>query len=40
MNYDNIEVREICIQRGGSIVGNIGQYVIDQFDYYLGSFTI
>lgn len=44
MNYDNIEVREIriremCIQKGESIVGNIGQYAINRFDYYLGSFT-
>ena len=39
MNYDNIEVREICIQRGDSIVGNIGQYAIDRFNHYLGSFT-
>ena len=39
MNYDNIEVREIRIQKGESIIGNIGQYAIDRFDYYLGSFT-
>ena len=39
MNYDNIEVRGIRIRKGNSITGNIGQYAIERFNYYLGSFT-